>query len=57
MEEQFFAVLAHARLRLGLKAEDVCDRTGLAPSIFSKMFATWAVFFFIEAASFVSMAK
>ena len=60
VEEQFFAVLVHARLRLGLKAEDVCDRTGLAPSTFSEMFATLVVFFFffcIEAASFVSMAK
>ena len=37
-----FGVLA--RLRLGLKAEDVCDRTGLAPSTFSKMFATWVGF-------------
>ena len=45
VEEQFFAVLGHARLRLGLKAEDVCDRTGLAPSTFSKMFATWVGFF------------
>ena len=46
VEEQFFAVLAHARMRLGLKAEDVCDRTGLAPSTFSKMFATLGGFFF-----------
>ena len=60
VEEQFIAVLAHARarLRLGLKVEDVCDHTGLAPSTFSKMFATWVGFFFcIDAASFVSMAK
>ena len=57
VEEQFFAVLGHARLRLGLKAEDVWDRTGLAPSTFSKMFATWVGFFCIEAASFASMAK
>ena len=46
MEEQFFAVLA--RLRLGLKAEDVCNRTGLAPSTFSKMFATWVVLLTLE---------
>ena len=46
MEEQFFAVLAYARLRLGLKAEDVCDRTGLALSTFSKMIATSVGFFF-----------
>ena len=44
MQEQFFAVLA--RLRLGLKVEDVC--TGLAPSTFSKMFATWVVFLALE---------
>ena len=46
VEEQMFAVLA--RLRLGLKAEDVCDRTGLVPSTFSKMFATWVVFLALE---------
>ena len=48
MKEQFVAVFAHARLRLGLKAEDVCDRTGLAPSTFSKMFATWVGFFALK---------
>ena len=46
VEEQFFGVLA--RLHLGLKAEDVCDRTGLAPFTFSKMFATWVVFLALE---------
>ena len=37
-----------SRLRLGLKAEGVCDRTGLAPSTFSKMFATWVVSLALE---------
>ena len=46
VEEQFFAVLA--RLRLGLKAEYVCDRRGLAPSTFSNVFATWVIFLALE---------
>ena len=46
-----------ARLRLGLKAEDVCDRTGLAPLRSQRCSLPWWFFFCIEAASFVSMAK
>ena len=55
VKEQFFAVLP--RLHLGLKAKEVYDRNGLAPSTFSRTFATWVVFFFcIGAAFFVSNA-
>ena len=40
--DEFLAVLM--RLRLGLLVEDVCQRFGVSPSYYSKIFTTWVVF-------------
>ena len=41
--DQLFAVLI--RLRRGLEAIDVCIRFGISESTYSRMFATWVIFF------------